>query len=463
MRKYRAGNLYHPVVIPLICAFFFNICGCGYTGRPFKEEPGMVELLEEDAGIGEFLQNENYQLPSNPSFDDYFTYAAFRNRELRAIFERWKAALWKIPQVKSLPDPRFTYAYYIKNVETRVGPQRQSFSIAQTFPWYDKLRLKGETAFLEAEALRWELESKRWKLYEDLSRLYYDLAYTRRAVDITNDHIALLGHLESALKIGYSAGIVPYGYLTQLQTEMGKLENRLKTLEDYIAALEAEFNSLLHRSVWEPVVVGELRDVGSVSINERDALRLIEESSPDLKVAEKRVALAQKGVDLAKTFYFPDLTLSVTAIDTGDADNPLTPESGKDPVIVGVSVNLPFWWERIEAGVKEARTRYEASIADREKTLDLLSARLKLILYRLRDSERKIRLYGNDLIPKARQSLEVNLENLRTGEATFSDVINAERVLLEFELSLEEARAGAAKALAAYERLIGRRVDKASK
>ena len=54
-------------------------------------------------------------------------------------------------QVKALPDPRFTYRYYIEEVETRVGAQRQAFELAQRFPWFGKLKLRGDAAFEASE------------------------------------------------------------------------------------------------------------------------------------------------------------------------------------------------------------------------------------------------------------------------------------------------------------------------
>ncbi len=67
---------------------------------------------------------------------DYLRYAALNNAGLKAAFEQWKAAIEQVPQAKSLPDPKFNYGYFINEVETRVGPQRQKFEIMQTFPWF---------------------------------------------------------------------------------------------------------------------------------------------------------------------------------------------------------------------------------------------------------------------------------------------------------------------------------------
>ena len=56
------------------------------------------------------------KLSAESSISDYVQYAAMNNPELSAAFNTWKADLQKIPQVTALPDPRFTYQYYIQRV-----------------------------------------------------------------------------------------------------------------------------------------------------------------------------------------------------------------------------------------------------------------------------------------------------------------------------------------------------------
>ncbi len=79
-----------------------------------------------------------------------------------------------------------------------------------------------------------------------------------------------------------------------------------------------------------------------------------------------------------------------------------------------------------------------------------------MVLYKLRDAERRIDLYKNGLIPKAQQALQVSLQDLETGLGRYSDVIDAQRMLLEFELAYERAEVDKAQRLAEVERLVGR-------
>ena len=73
---------------------------------------------------------EGQSLDPNSTLPNYLVYAALNSPGLEAAFNRWKAALERIPQARALSDPRFSYRYFIKEVETRVGPQRQAFELA---------------------------------------------------------------------------------------------------------------------------------------------------------------------------------------------------------------------------------------------------------------------------------------------------------------------------------------------
>jgi outer membrane protein TolC len=79
-----------------------------------------------------------------------------------------------------------------------------------------------------------------------------------------------------------------------------------------------------------------------------------------------------------------------------------------------------------------------------------------MTLFKLRDAERKIDLYGQTLMPKAIQSMTATEAAFRLGTATFLDVVDAQRILLEFHLSHERALVDFAQSLAKLEMLVGR-------
>ena len=110
--------------------------------------PDFVNRVADDSGGSVPPVTKLPDLKAGAELPDLLAYAALNNPGLEAAFHRWKAALERVPQAKSLPDPRFTYRYFIEEVETRVGAQRQRFAIAQTFPWFGKLKLQGRNLVL---------------------------------------------------------------------------------------------------------------------------------------------------------------------------------------------------------------------------------------------------------------------------------------------------------------------------
>lgn len=442
--------------------------GCAMAGPPAGGAttnggtPSPSSNRSVAALIQEHQASEFPPLPAEPQLEDYLRYAALANPGLEAAFERWQAALHRIPQAKALPDPRFTYRYYIEEVETRVGPQEQAFGLAQTFPWFGKRSLKGDMAAAAAEAEHQRYEAARQALFYAVKDAYCEYYYLARAIAIVRANRDLMVRFEEVARKQYEAGTTPYAAVVRAQVELGQLENRLQTLEDLrgpvVAGLNAALNRPTHAELPWPTSVPQ----EAIAAADQEVIDLAVAGNPDLAALDYSVVRESHAIELASKDYFPDITLGVDYIDTGSALMPGTPDSGKDPVMAMLSVNLPIWHGKYEAGRHEAQAGYLAALKARDEKANALSARVKMTLYKFRDAERRIDLFGDTLVPKAGQSLRAVDASFRAGEASFLDVVDATRVLLEFELSRERALADHAQRLAELEMLVGQRLVRAT-
>ena len=399
------------------------------------------------------------ELNESSGLSDYLEYAALNNPGLEAAFNRWRAALERVPQVKAMPDPRFTYLYYIQEVETRVGPQEQGFGIAQTFPWFGKLELRGDVAGEMANAARKRYDAAKLKLFFEVKDAYYEYYYLTKSVAVTKENIALIKHLESVARSRYKAAIAAHPDVIRAQVEMGKLEDRYQTLLDLRQPVVARLNAALNRPV--EVDIPRPNDISIEDVNavDKDLIAELAAENPELKALDFEMDSKRRAIDLAKKDYHPDINLGLNFIDTDRSSVGSPSGNGKDPVIAMVSLNLPIWREKYDAGVREAKARYFAARQDRAEKTNSLSSQLKLALYRFRDAERKIDLYGNALLPKAQESLKVTESSFRAANGSFTDLIDAQRVLLEFALAYERALADYAQGLAKVEMLVGRDIS----
>ncbi len=396
------------------------------------------------------------RLDEGSRLSDYLAYAAINNPGLEAEFNRFKAAIERVPQVSAFPDPRFTYRYYIREVETRVGPQRQSFELAQKFPWFGKLQLRGDAAMEAANAARQRFEARKLKLFYRVKEVYYEYYYLWRAIATIRENRDLVKHFEAVARTRYKVAEASHSDVIRAQVELGKLEDRLRSLEDFAEPIVARLNAALNRPAGAPIPWPQSMETSVVSITDEQLLGLLVGHNPELKGLDFDIASRQYRIDLAAKDYFPDVTLGGNYIDTGNSIGTMSPsDDGKDAIIAMVSVNLPIWWDKLAAGVREARHRHLDAVHRKADRANVLSADLKLASYRFRDAERKIDLFGDTLLPKARQSIKATEASYRAGRGTFLDLIDAQRVFLEFQLAHERALADRMQRLAELEMLIG--------
>ena len=435
------------------------VCGC--ASEDSQTELDHYSSSSSDAGHSVMAAEtvpEAPRLPeltANSGLSDYLAYAALNNPGLEAAFNRFKAALERVPQVRAMPDPRFTYKYFIEEVETRVGPQRQSFGISQLFPWFGKLDLRGDVAAQAANAARQRYEAAKLKLFFEVKDAYYEYYYLVKSIDITKENVSLTKHLESVARSRYKAAVGKHPDVIRAQVEMGKLEDRYRTLLDLQQPVVARLNAALNRPVEADIPWPTEIQFDEVDIADQELLAELVSVNPELKALDFEITQNKKSIDLAKKAYYPDFTFGLNLIDVDDSPGGSPSDNGKDPVIASVSVNIPLWREKYAAGVREARSRYFAARREHTEKSNSLSSRLKMILYRFRDAERKIDLYRDALLPKAGESLKVTESSFRAAGGSFTDLIDAQRILLEFALSYERSLADRSQSLAELEMLVG--------
>ena len=401
-------------------------------------------------------------LGKQPTLAECLEFAAHNNAGLKAAHERWRAAVLRIPAARSLPDPRLSYGYFARSVETRVGPQQHKLGAAQTLPWFGKRRLRGEIADSEAQALYEAAEAAKLKLFHRVRHTWHELAYLRRAIEITENNIRLLKDLEGVAQTKVQGGAGLAG-VASAQVELGKLEDRRLTLLDLRKPLAARLNAALGRATDAPVPWPKVGESDARQFNEAQLLEWLGETNPELRGMEFEVIGSQKAVELARKNYKPDLTFGVDYTQTDRRGVAGLSGDGKDPVMATISINIPLWRKKQDASLRAAESRREASLAARSDRESLLRADLKMALHRFRDAERKIDLYRDTLTPLAEQSLSVAQQSWEAGKTDFLNVIDAERQLLEFRLQYERARASREQCAAEIEMLVGRELPRMEK
>ncbi|MEM7200916.1 MAG: TolC family protein [Planctomycetota bacterium] len=415
--------------------------------RPWYES---VDLADAPPTLGPAAA----ELSATPTLDDYLTHGLLHHAGLRAAFHRWRAAIEAVPQVSALPEPRLTYGRFVEQVQTRTGPQRNRLGLSQTLPWWGKRSLRADVAGKRAEALWWRMQGVRLQVQRAIKRAYFEFAHLARERRLLERDLALVRGLERIVAGRVAVG-APQSDLLRLQVEIRRLEDRQQSLEQLVPAVRGQLAAAMHRPTGQPLPVPELTEPSVGHEPAEDLLRFCWQHNPQLRALRLQVEASEVGRELAAREPWPDVTLGLDYLDTGGAVNPATRGSGDDPLALSVSFALPIWRGKYAAARREALARNEAAVDDLFEARAQLAADLEMAVYRRTDAARRIGLYRDSLVPRARQALEVTDTSYRAGTVSVSELIDTEQTLLAFEQSYWRACADYEQSAADLEALCG--------
>ena len=379
------------------------------------------------------------------TLSDYLRFAALNNAGLKAGFEQWKSALEQVPQAKALDDPRFTYSYFIEEVETRVGPQRNKFGIIQVFPWFGKIEAKTDVATAKAQAARQRYEADKLKLFRQVKDAFYEFTYLATAIDIARENLELLQHFEEVARSRYITNIGTHRDLLHAQIQLANMENVLETLEAFREPVVARLNAALNRPPTADLAWPKRGEFQEVHFDISDVMALLIAKNPELGSLEWEIEAAKKKIELAKKRFYPDIGTGVEWIQSG----------GKDPVILLFSMALPLWRESYKAAERQAQEEMREITHHKLDIQNTILAKTVEVLYDYEEAARKIHLYADTLIPKAEELVRTSEFAYKVGTTDFPSLIESQQMLLRYQLGYERALTDHQQKLAELEMLAG--------
>ena len=394
--------------------------------------------------ISGFGQNE---------LENYLEEAAGNNPGLKAKFNDYLAALERAPQVKALPDPQVAFAYFVKPVETRMGPQEFKFSASQMFPWFGTLKAKENSAIQAAKAKYEAFEEAKAKLYHEIRTTYYNLYFNKKAVDISLDNIEILQSFRKMSEIKLEAGLVSAldGY--RIEIEMGDLENQLALLRDKQFVLEVMFNNLLNtenkKEIWLPEELWRT----DLTLSKEAILDSIQSNNHQLlSLSFQQQALSFRK-EVAKKTGKPNINIGFDYILTGKGDMNL---AGTDAfVFPKIGLTIPLYRNKYKAMIKEVVYLETAKELEQLNKSNILETLFEKGWVDYRDGERRIHLFHSQL-ELARKALRLLETNYATGNKNFEEILRMERKVLKYNLELEKANADKQAAISFISYLMGK-------
>jgi len=336
------------------------------------------------------------------------------NPMIQSARAKWLAAKERIPQAAAWEDLKVGTNIVLGRLVSVPANAftDQMVSVEQMIPLSGKNRSKERTAAAEALVAFEEARRQELDVIAKAKATYYQISNLYQLLDINHaDEASLVQSVDS----------------TRAKFEVG-------TQGDPFAPLA------------HPAVNGD----NSLPAPPERLRQLILANRPEVTEAQAKVTAARAKLELAKREWIPDPTVSLEAERYNAASQFVSQVGG------GVSINVPWLnGKKYRAGEREAQGELSAAGSDfvsaQTESLGLLRNQLE----KIETLHHHLELYGDNLLPTARQTVASYQADYETDKATLLVLLSSQRNLRDLETMYNQDLTDYRVALAELESLVG--------
>lgn len=454
---------------------------------------------------------------SQDSLYIYLEIAAKSNPTVLQKFTEYKAALEKVPQVGSLPDPELSTGIFLSPMELVAGKQVADIRLMQMFPWFGVLKAAKDEMSLMAKAKYESFRDSKLQVFYDVQQTWYELYKVKQAILISEKNLEILRTLErlSLVKFkaapagnnstpqtsgstsqniasgssggqggmgGNSGGSMGAGAAVpssamqtnsmgsplggsgladvyRIQIEIGELDNNIALLKNQQNTIVARFNGFLNRAVQSPVTVPDSIKEETLNIPLLAVSDSMLANNPMLGMLkyEEKSLVARKQMVTRMGYPMIGLGLNYSLINKNEMST--SAMNGKDMVMPMVVVTLPIYRKKYKAMQAEADLQKTATEQGYQATANSLQTDYYAAVQNYQDAQRRITLYArqNQL---ANQSLNILMKSFSASGAGLTDLLRIRQQTLDYSLKQIDAVADLNTAIAMLNRLMASSIIK---
>lgn len=404
----------------------------------------------------------------------YLETAVQNNPGLKADFLAYQAALQKIPQAGTIPDPQLDMGFFLKPMDIIDGSRVADFTLMQMFPWFGTRKSAQTEANHMANMAYEKFRETRDNLYLNVYTQWFILCSLQQKLINSQEHKQYLEQLETLSVRKYASptgntmssmggsqgnmgsGVSGLSDVLRIQLETAELENNIERLLSEIKSEKARFNTLLNRPAESEVEVPDTFEQIPFILDIPSAMERIASQNPMLGMLNEEALAYKAKQEMDRKMSYPMLGVGLqysllkkrTAMEI-----PVTSMNGMDMLMPMLSVSIPIYRNKYKAQQKEGQLRWQSSQEKYANTINALEAELFQTKHLLDDASRQIRLLEKQT-KLANTAYNLMVQEFVTGKSDLTNVIQVQRQLLDYQLRKAEAIASFNTMVANAQRLI---------
>ncbi len=289
-----------------------------------------------------------------------------------------------------------------------------------------------------------QLSRARFDLILQVKEAYFSILTSERIQEVRQQSVRQLRAGLNVAENFYQVGMSPKIDVLEAEVRLAEAKQELIRAENALTVAKARFNTILRRPIDQEVAVADILSDQPYEKPYESCLEISLKKRPELMEAEKNVASAEKEVTLAKSAYYPKVSISGNYYRAGD--DPAV--NGSDFVdrenwdVMAEATFTFFEWGKTRYATNRKRTRLRQARQTLEQIKDAVRLEVKTTYLNLQAAEKNIWV--------AKKSVESAEENFRISKERYREQVATATEVLDAQTRLTQARTNYTNALVEF-------------
>lgn len=341
----------------------------------------------------------------------------------------------QVPQALALPDPMVNTNTFLSPIQTAAGEQQFSLGISQKFTNSQRRRTRAAIASSEISAAQAKLNQMELEIAERIRLACFQLWFIRRSIIITEEDLESLKQISQIVQRQFEVQQnVTQQDVLNVETEIASVTNQLIVLRQKERSFNARLARLTRLPLDSRLAIVEQLSLVHHDLSIEQLTNQAMQMRPELAAQLATIQGARQKICLASMQRKPDFTVGFNWIATSsEGISPVA--NGDDALSLGIGFNLPIQKKRIAAAIGEAKAATMASTSRYENLQDQIVEEVFDLIARAESNAEMIKSVQGDILPYAKRTLELSIEEYVAGELNYVQLLDNWRSLLRYRIT----------------------------
>jgi outer membrane protein len=253
----------------------------------------------------------------------------------------------------------------------------------------------------------------------------------------------------------FEVGIVAKNDVLLAEVNLANAKQGLVKAENDLATAKASFNILLRREINTPLEVVDILEYKPFPLSFEQSLEEALRQRPELMTAQLNIDQAKEGVKIAKSGYFPTISLAGNYSRSSEEFSTYGDIRSESWTVQALATITLWNWGDTVFKVGENKVKVTQAEDSKAQLLDSITIEVKNDYLSMQVAEKNIGV-AEVAITQAEENLRMNEERYKYQVATQTDVVNAVTLLAQARVNYYGALSDFNVAKALLERALGR-------